>query len=160
MIKIVETILEKIENFNFFLMWTTLNFKGLSKTEKQAEYTCKIYQIRTRLVSVYLMDSKLINSFLVSWIFQKNRQYHIVGCQKYYKPIKFDQNIVDAIFEKIWIFLFSFLMWTTVNFRARGKIKNKMTWIFAEDPRYGISTISVDWFRRNVQRLSQSQTDK
>ena len=35
--KIVRAIVEKMENLIFFLMWTTLNFRGSSKTEKQAE---------------------------------------------------------------------------------------------------------------------------
>ena len=29
------------ENFNFFLMWTTLNFEGRSKTKKRARDICK-----------------------------------------------------------------------------------------------------------------------
>ena len=33
-IKIVGAIFEKIEIFNFFLMWTALNFKRLSKKKK------------------------------------------------------------------------------------------------------------------------------
>ena len=66
-------------------------------------------------------------------------------------------KIVRVIFEKIVVFIF-FLMWTTVNFRVRGKIKNKRPWIFAEDPRYRISMISVNCFRCNVRRLSQRLT--
>ena len=29
------------ENLNFFLMWTTINFEGRSKTKKQAGEICK-----------------------------------------------------------------------------------------------------------------------
>ena len=36
LIKIVWTIFEKIKNFNFFLMWTTLNFRGRGKTKQTA----------------------------------------------------------------------------------------------------------------------------
>ena len=35
--KIVGAIPEKMKILNFFLMWTTLNFEGRSKTKKQAE---------------------------------------------------------------------------------------------------------------------------
>ena len=138
-------------------MWTTLNFKDSSKTEKRAGDICKMYRIWTGLASVYSTDSKLKNNFLVSWIFFRKKQYHIVGCRKYYKPIKFDQNCWCHFWENR-IFYFYFLMWTTINFRGWGKIKNKRPRIFAEDPRYRISTISVNWFRRNVRQLSQRQT--
>ena len=36
LIKIVGAIFEKIKIFNFFLMWTTLNFRGRGKTKKTA----------------------------------------------------------------------------------------------------------------------------
>ena len=36
LIKIVGAIFEKIKIFNFFLMWTTLNFRGGEKTKKTA----------------------------------------------------------------------------------------------------------------------------
>ena len=39
--KIVVAIFEKIKILNFFLMWTTLNFEGRSKTKKQAGDICK-----------------------------------------------------------------------------------------------------------------------
>ena len=69
LIKIVWAIFEKIEILNFF-MWTTLNFKGLLKTENGLEIFER-YQIWTKLASVHSMDSKLKNSFLVSWIFSE-----------------------------------------------------------------------------------------
>ena len=34
--KIVVAIFEKMKILNFFLMWTTLNFEGRSKTKKRA----------------------------------------------------------------------------------------------------------------------------
>ena len=39
--KIVVAIFEKIKILNFFLMWTTLNFEGRSKTKKWAKDICK-----------------------------------------------------------------------------------------------------------------------
>ena len=40
--KIVRAIFEKIKFFQFFLMWTTLNFEGRSKTKKKtARDICK-----------------------------------------------------------------------------------------------------------------------
>ena len=36
LIKIVGAIFEKIKTFNFFLMWTTLNFRGREKTKTAA----------------------------------------------------------------------------------------------------------------------------
>ena len=38
--KIIEAIFEN-ENFKFFLMWTTLNFEGSSKTKNRARDICK-----------------------------------------------------------------------------------------------------------------------
>ena len=37
LIKIVGAIFEKIQILNFFLMWTTLNFRGSEKTKKRLE---------------------------------------------------------------------------------------------------------------------------
>ena len=87
-------------------MWTTLNFKGLLKTEKRAGDICKIYRIWTRLASVYSMDSKLkkyFSSFMD--FFGKTDSIILLGVES----ITNLQNlikIVDAIFEKIGIFLF------------------------------------------------------
>ena len=44
----------------------------------------------------------------------------------YYKPTNLIKN-VGATCEKIKIFIF-FLMWTTLNFRGRGKLKKKKAW--------------------------------
>ena len=41
LMKIVVAIFEKIKILNFFLMWTTLNFEGRSKTRKWAKDICK-----------------------------------------------------------------------------------------------------------------------
>ena len=64
------------------------------------------------------------NSFLVSWIFIFGKNYSIIaGCQKYHKPIKFDKNCWCHFFLNL--NYFSFLMWTTINFRGTGKLKIK-----------------------------------
>ena len=39
--KIVGAIFEKMKILNFFLMWTTLNFLGSSKTKNEAGDICK-----------------------------------------------------------------------------------------------------------------------
>ena len=52
--KIVGAIFEKIEILNFFLMWTTLNFEGSSKTERTGRRYLQgdpWYRIWTRWVS-------------------------------------------------------------------------------------------------------------
>ena len=41
LIKIVGAIFEKMKILNFFLMWTTLNFGGKSKTRKRARDICE-----------------------------------------------------------------------------------------------------------------------
>ena len=41
LMKIVLAIFEKMKILNFFLMWTTLNFEGRSKTKKRAGDICK-----------------------------------------------------------------------------------------------------------------------
>ena len=39
--KIVDAIFEKMKILNYFLMWTTLNFGGTSKTKKWAAGICR-----------------------------------------------------------------------------------------------------------------------
>ena len=39
--KIFEVVFQKTKFFNFFLMWTTLNFEGRSKTKKKEGDNCK-----------------------------------------------------------------------------------------------------------------------
>ena len=39
--KIVEVVFKKIKIFNFFLMWTTLNFRGRGKTKITPRDICK-----------------------------------------------------------------------------------------------------------------------
>ena len=41
LMKIVVVIFEKIKILNYFLLWTTLNFEGRSKTKKRPKYICK-----------------------------------------------------------------------------------------------------------------------
>ena len=71
------------------------------------------------------MDSKLKNNFLVSWIFsEKTDSIILLGVETTINPQNFIK-IVDAIFMKIGIFIFLFLMWTIVNLRGRGELKIK-----------------------------------
>ena len=54
LIKIVRAIFEKFEILNFFLIWTTLNFKGMGKTKKNGSrylHEDPIYRIWTRWVN-------------------------------------------------------------------------------------------------------------
>ena len=49
-------------------------------------------------------------------------------------------------------------MWTTLNFRGRGKTKKGSRYL-QEDPRYRIWKRSVDWFRLYDRRWIDRQTD-
>ena len=71
-----------------------------------------------------MTDRKLKIIFLVSWIFPgKADSVILLGFECSINPQNL-MKIVGAIFEKIDIFYF-FLMWTTLNFRGRGKTKKK-----------------------------------
>ena len=137
--KIVGAIFEKMKILIFFLMWTTLNFEGRSKTKKVAGDICKrtldIECERDWSVSLGAMlgDGQKIKNYISSFrdLFGKSRWCHTAGLRMYYKPTKFNQNRL-TIFEKIKIFNF-FLMWTTLNFRGRGKNKKRLE-IFARGP--------------------------
>ena len=73
LIKIVPAIFEKIKILNFFLMWTTLNFEGRSKTKKTARDICKgtldIECERDRLVGLgaSLGDGQEIKNYFSSF---------------------------------------------------------------------------------------------
>ena len=76
--KIVRAIFGKIEILNFFLMLTTLNFGGRSKTEKQTEDICKgtsnveFEQDWSFRLGAMLGDGQKIKTiFLVSGIFRE-----------------------------------------------------------------------------------------
>ena len=104
-----------------------------------------------------MTDGKLKTNFLLSGIFpEKTNSVILLGFDYTINP----QNlikIVRAIFEKFEIINF-FLMWTTLNFRGRGKTKKNGSRYLHEDPRYRIWAISVNWFRLYVRRRSHRQT--
>ena len=123
LIKFVGAIFEKIENFNYFFLW------GGSKTKIWASKICErtLYIEFKRDWSVgsgpTLGDGENFkNIFPVSGIFSgKPDITMLLGFECTINP----QNlikIVEAIFEKLEI-LIVFLMWTTLNFRGRGKTK-------------------------------------
>ena len=106
--KIVLAIFEKIENLNFFLMWTTLNFRSRGKTKKSTRdiYMRTLYIEFERDRSVgsgaTLGDwQKMKNYFSSTGIFPGNADSVILlGFEYAINP----QNlikIVGAIFEKI-----------------------------------------------------------
>ena len=49
-------------------------------------------------------------------------------------------------------------MWTTLNFRSKGKNQKNGSRHLQEDPRYRIWTTSVDWFRLHNRRQRDRQT--
>ena len=110
-------------------MWTTLNFGGRSKTKKWARDICKgtldIECERDWQVGLgaTLGDGQKIKNYFSSLRdFPGKADSVILLC---FECTINPQNlikIVGAIFEKIKILKF-FLMWTTLNFRGRGKNK-------------------------------------
>ena len=101
--KIVCAIFEKRKINFFFLMRTTLNFEGRSKTKKQAgdirKGTLDIEFERDWSVSLgdMLGEGQKIKNYFSSFrdFSGKTRQCHIVGLRMYYKPYKptkFNQN--------------------------------------------------------------------
>ena len=127
--KMVGAIFEKMKILNFFLIWTTLNFGGRRKLKKWAKDICRgtlgIECERHRPVGLgaTLGDGlKIKNNFSSFRDFSgKSRRSHIVGFECTINP-QIVIKIVRAIFQKIEILNF-FLMWTTLNFRGRGKTK-------------------------------------
>ena len=105
-----------------------------------------------------MTDRKLKTIFLVTGIFPgKADSVILLGFEYTINP----QNlikIVRATFEKIVILIF-FLMWTTLNFRGRGKTKKNGSRYLHEDPIYRIWTRSINSFRLYVWRRSHRQTD-
>ena len=151
--KIVGAIFEKIKILNFFLMWTTFNFEGRSKTKKWAKDICKgtldIECERDRPVGLS-DEQKIKNNF--SSLRDFFREKPIVSYCWVSKCTINLQNlikIVGAIFEKIKIIFF--LTWTTLNLGVGGKTK-KGSRYFQEDPRYRIWTRSGEWFRPRVRK--------
>ena len=73
----------------------------------------RYYLIWTGLVGLFTRYVR--RSFMD--FFEKKRECHIVRLRMYYKPTKFNQKRW-AIFWENWYF---FVLWTTLNFRSRGK---------------------------------------
>ena len=128
-------------NFIIFPMWTSLKFKGRSKTKIMARNIYKriLYIELTRLMSWFRpcvrRRKKLKNIYPASGIFPgKFASIKLLGFECTINP----QNlikVVGAIFEKI-KFFYIFLMWTTLNFRVRVKTNKKCSRYLREDPRY------------------------
>ena len=151
--KIVGTVYDKIKILNFFLMWTTLNFESRSKTKKGARDICKgtldIEFKRDWSVGfgVMLCDGQKIKNYFSNFrnFSGKPDSVILLGFECTINPQNL-MKIVGATFEKIKFFNF-FLMWTTPNFRVRGKLKKKKLEILTRGPRYQSWTRSVYRFR-------------
>ena len=114
-------------------MWTTLNFASRSKTrKKQVGDNCegaldieceRNWSVGSGATLCDAAERKSKTIFVVSGIFSgKVDSVILLGFECTINP----QNlikIVGAIFEKIKIFNF-FLIWTTLTFRGREKLKN------------------------------------
>ena len=169
--KIVEVVFQK--TIFFFLMWTTLHFEGISKTNKKKKKKvrkretgniCKgtldieFEQGWSVGLDATLHERQKIKNYFSSFkdFSEKADSVILLGFECTINP----QNlikIVGAIFEEIQIFNF-FLMWTTLNFRGRGKNKKNGSRYLPVYPRYRIWTSSVDCFRLYVRRRSDGQT--
>ena len=140
--KIVEAVFQKIKILNFFLMWTTLNFEGRSKTKKKKKgggetgNICKgtpdIELEQEWSVGATLRDKQKIKNYFSSFkdFFGESWWCHIVGLRMCYIPTKFNQNRWSRFRENwnfsffVFIDLFIYcLMWSTDNFRCREKTK-------------------------------------
>ena len=125
-------------------MWTTLNFEGRSKTKKKKRTgdICKgILNIKfeqdwsVRLVPTLGDGQKIKNCFSSFRVFLgggKADSAILLGFECTINP-EYLIKIVGAIFEKMKI-LHVFLMWTTLNFESRSKIKKKLLEIFVRGP--------------------------
>ena len=88
--KIVGAIFDKMVFLIFFLMWTTLNFKGRSNTEKLAgdifkgalDVECE-GDWSIGLGTLLGIGQKIKSIFLLSGIFPGSRYCHIVGLRMY-----------------------------------------------------------------------------
>ena len=156
-------IFEKMD-VNFFLMWTTLNFKGWSKTKKTNWRYLQgdpKYRMLTRLISWFMRYvkrrtyRKLKTIVLVSGIFSgKPDSVILLGFECTINP-QILIKIVRAIFEKIEIF--NFLCELPLILRL-GKNKKKGSRYLQENPRYRIWTRSVYRFRLYVRWRSHTHT--
>ena len=114
----------------------------MSKTENRAGDICKIYRIWTRLASVYSMDSKLKNSFLVSWIFPEKPIVSYCWVSKVLQTYKIWSKLLIPCWEKIWIFIFLFLCELPLILVVGGKLKIKDLGYLRRTP-----DIEFQWYR-------------
>ena len=110
LIKIVVAIFETVEVLNFFLMWTTLNFRGRSKTKKWANDICRgTLDIECEWDWPVGLGQKIKNYFSSFRDFPgKADSVTLLGFERTINP----QNlikIVVTIFEKIKIFNFYYV---------------------------------------------------
>ena len=139
LMKSLEPFLRKWKFQFFFLMWTTLYFEGRSKTKNLAWDICKgtldiEYERDWPVVlSATLDDGQKINNFVSSFrdFPGKTDSVVLMGFECTINPENVIK-IVGVIFEKIKFFKF-FLMWTTLNFRVKGKTKKRLE-IFTRGP--------------------------
>ena len=157
--KLKKIIFEKIEMFNFCLMWTTLHFEGRmkkkeTKIKKENERQEILqgdsrYRIWTRLVSWfrrYVTWQKIKNYFSSFKDFPgKADSVILLGFECTINTQNLN-NIPRAIFEKIEILNF-FLMWTTLNFGGSSKTERTGRRYLQGDSRYRIWARLVSWFR-------------
>ena len=156
MTKIVGVIFQKIKILIFFLIWTTLNFGGRSKAKKWAKDICRgTVDIECKRdwpvgLGATLGDGQKIKNYFSSFrdFSEKADSVILLRFECTINPLS-SIKIVGAIFEKINISNF-FVMWTTLNFRSRGKTKKTSSRYLQEGPRYRIWMRLVSWFRRYV----------
>ena len=127
LIKIVSAIFEKFEILNFFLMWTTLNFRGREKTKKKSSRYLQEdprYRIWTWLFSWsrrYVRQSSHRKKYVwVSGIFPgKADSVNIIGLECSLLQIhKVCLKSLELFLRKSKFLIF--LIWTILNFRDMG----------------------------------------
>ena len=134
-------------------MWTTLNFKGRSKTKIMATNICKriLHMVFERDwwigLGPALGDGKHLKYiFPVSGIFPgKADSVILLGFECTINTQNLTK-IVGAILEKIKIFII-FLCELPLILGLRGKLKKGSRYL-REEPRYRFWTRSVNWFRQ------------
>ena len=136
--------------FNFFLIRTTLNFKERSNMKERLEMFARASLPINSYVRPRTENLKIFSSFRE--FFTEKPIVILCGFNCRTNPPKFDLNRLKPFFRKS---KFLLLMLTTLNFRSRGELKNGSRHLH-EDPRYPISTRSVNWFRPRVRKSRYS----
>ena len=163
--KIVWAVFEKMKILNFFLMWTSLNFEGRSKTRKEAGDICKgtldIEFERDWSVSLGATfgEGQKIKNYFSSFRDFPGKADSVILLE--FECTINSQNlikIVGAISEKIKMFIF-FSCELPLILALGGKLKKKKSSRYLqENPRYRIWTRSVNWFRLYDRRRTDRQT--